>query len=113
MSASVDIRRFRRPCQIWCSELLEKDPEERYRSASGISRDLNHCCREYLGTGAIASFPLGSNDASTRLQIGLQPYGRDREIAMLLAAYEQVEVAPPSVRSFSYMVTPESGRLHS
>ena len=71
-------------------KLLEKDPEERYRSASGISRDLNHCCREYLATGAIASFPLGSTDTSTRLQIGLQLYGRDREIAMLLAAYEQV-----------------------
>jgi predicted ATPase/signal transduction histidine kinase/ActR/RegA family two-component response regulator len=71
-------------------KLLATDPEERYRSAAGISRDLDHCCREYLETGTIALFKLGWTDTSTRLQIGSQLYGRDIEIAMLLAAYEQV-----------------------
>jgi predicted ATPase/signal transduction histidine kinase/CheY-like chemotaxis protein len=71
-------------------KLLAKDPEERYRSASGIYRDLDHCCREYRETGTIASFRLGLTDVSTRLQIGSQLYGRDIEIAKLLAAYEQV-----------------------
>src|SRR5205814_465435 len=50
-------------------KLLAKDPEERYRSATGISRDLDHCRREYRETGTIAPFRLGSRDLSTRLQI--------------------------------------------
>ena len=71
-------------------KLLAKDPAERYRSARGISRDLEHCCREYRETGTIAPFRLGSSDLSTRLQISSRLYGRDAEIAKLLATYEEV-----------------------
>jgi len=71
-------------------KLLAKDPEERYRSATGISRDLDHCRRKYRETGTIAPFRLGSGDLSTRLQISSRLYGRDAEIAKLLASYEEV-----------------------
>jgi len=72
------------------ARLLEKNTEERYQSGWGLADDLTTCAREWAATGAIASFPLGRTDVSDRLTIPRRLYGRDAELASLLAVFERV-----------------------
>ena len=71
-------------------KLMEKMAEDRYQSASGIRADLEECLRQLRKTHTIQPFPLGHQDSSTKLHIPQKLYGRDAEIATLLAAFERV-----------------------
>ena len=71
-------------------KLLAKLPEERYQSAHGMQFDLDHCLLQWQAFGYIESFPLGAEDGSDRFQIPHKLYGRDREIAQLLAAFDRM-----------------------
>jgi PAS domain S-box-containing protein len=71
-------------------KLLAKTPEERYQTAAGVEVDLRHVLSAVETRGAIASFPLGARDVSTRLLIPEKLYGREREVELLLAAFERV-----------------------
>src|SRR6185436_15939906 len=74
-------------------KLLAKTPEERYQTAAGINHDLRRCLDDWEARRAIAEFPLGERDHSDRLLITDKLYGRDREIATLLSAFDAAVVS--------------------
>ncbi len=69
--------------------LLEKNPEDRYQSAYGLRQDLIRCADTLAATGRVEPFEIATFDAIERLQIPQKLYGRRREIAFLLAAFER------------------------
>ena len=71
-------------------KLLAKTAEDRYQTAAGVEADLRHCLNEWQSYGRIAPFLLGAHDASDRLMIPEKLYGREREIATLLASFDRV-----------------------
>jgi predicted ATPase/serine phosphatase RsbU (regulator of sigma subunit) len=71
-------------------KLLAKPAEERYQSAFGLRADLQECLRQLEAAGTIADFPLGRHDISERFQLPQTLYGRERELAVLLAAFAGV-----------------------
>jgi PAS domain S-box-containing protein len=71
-------------------KLMAKNVEERYQSAWGIEADLEICAYQLTEIGQIARIDLGLQDISNQFQIPQKLYGRDKEIAMLLAAFDRV-----------------------
>ena len=71
-------------------KLLAKTPEERYQTAAGVERDLRRCLTSWKSSGRVDHFPLGEGDHSDRLIIPERLYGREREIDVLLAAFDRV-----------------------
>jgi hypothetical protein len=71
-------------------KLLAKAAEERYQTAAGVEADLRRCLAAWESNGRIDVFPLGLHDASDRLLIPERLYGRETEIATLLAAFDRV-----------------------
>src|SRR5262245_23902642 len=71
-------------------KLLAKTAEERYQTAAGLEHDLRRCLAQWEGEGRIGDFPLGAHDTPDRLLIPEKLYGRTRQIASLLAAFERV-----------------------
>ena len=71
-------------------KLLAKTAEDRYQTATGVEHDLRHCLAEWERHGRIDGFPLGQKDTPDRLLIPEKLYGREREIASLLAAFDRV-----------------------
>lgn len=69
--------------------LLEKNPEDRYQSASGLRHDLSLCIDALAATGSVDPFELATLDRIERLQIPQKLYGRHRETALLLSAFER------------------------
>lgn len=69
--------------------LMAKNAEDRYQSAQGLKADLERCL-DQLERGGIESFELGADDRSDRFQISQKLYGRERELATLLDAFERV-----------------------
>jgi len=70
-------------------KLLAKTGEERYQTAGSLEADLRRCLEELESTGDIGMFRLGSQDLSRRLVVPERLYGREKEIALLLAAFER------------------------
>jgi len=77
-------------------KLMAKTAEERYQSAWGIKADLEECWRQLVATGIIPEFPLGTQDISGKFQIPQKLYGREVEIATLLAAFNRVSAQSES-----------------
>jgi PAS domain S-box-containing protein len=75
-------------------KLMAKNAEDRYQSAWGIKADLELCDRQFAEIGRIDRIQLALQDVCDRFQIPQKLYGRDKEIALLLAAF--VRVASPS-----------------
>jgi len=71
------------------SRLMEKMPENRYQSARGLRHDLERARREWFTKGRIDPFPLGELDVSDQLKIPQHLYGREAEIAALLAVLDE------------------------
>ncbi|MGY4572039.1 AAA family ATPase [Bradyrhizobium sp. USDA 3256] len=71
-------------------KLLAKTPEERYQTAGGVERDLRHCVAEWGTRRRIDDFPLGQHDTPNRLLIPEKLYGREGEIATLLASFDRI-----------------------
>jgi predicted ATPase/signal transduction histidine kinase len=72
------------------AKLLAKNGEERYQTAAGLAADLRRCLVAIDARGRIGRFRLGLGDAPDRFSIPERLYGRDREVATLLAAFDQV-----------------------
>ncbi|MGK7924183.1 MAG: AAA family ATPase [Spirulina sp.] len=71
-------------------KLMAKTAEERYQSAWGLKADLERCWEQLQTRGAIVNFTLGTRDIATKLQIPQKLYGREREIEILLTAFERI-----------------------
>jgi serine/threonine protein kinase len=71
-------------------KLIAKNAEDRYQSAAGLRFDLETCLHQLQATGTIKNFPLGHRDRGDQLLIPQKLYGREQEIATLMAAFERV-----------------------
>ncbi|MBD1889712.1 AAA family ATPase [Coleofasciculus sp. FACHB-SPT9] len=71
-------------------KLMAKNAEDRYQSAWGIKADLEDCAYQLKASGQINFSQLGLQDVSDRFHIPQKLYGREAEIAALLAAFEKV-----------------------
>ncbi len=78
------------PLSAIVMKLLAKNAEERYQTAAGLEADLRHCLLDWQSHGRIDPFPLAANDSSNRLLIPEKLYGREREVAALLGAFDRV-----------------------
>ena len=70
------------------SKLMEKMPEDRYASATGIRRDLEKCLHSLKEKGFIPEFEPGSEDHPDRFEITKKLYGRQNEFSELLKLYD-------------------------
>ncbi len=70
--------------------LLAKLPEDRYQSARGLQADLDRCLTQWQAGRRIEPFPLGTQDVPDHIQIPHKLYGREKEIAQLLAAFDRM-----------------------
>ena len=78
-------------------KLMEKNAEDRYQSALGLKYDLEKCLFQWKDTGTIEPFALGERDICDRFIIPEKLYGRENEVAQLLAAFARV-ASPPENR---------------
>jgi predicted ATPase/transcriptional regulator with GAF, ATPase, and Fis domain len=69
--------------------LLSKPAEDRYQSAEGVGADLKQCHEAWSTSGTIPPFALGQQDVRSRFVIPHRLYGREAEIAQLLAGFER------------------------
>ncbi|BAZ50223.1 multi-sensor signal transduction multi-kinase [Nostoc sp. NIES-4103] len=77
-------------------KLLAKTAEERYQSAWGLKADLEECLFKLQTTGKIENFVPGRRDKSGQFLIPQTLYGRETEVAMLMAAFNRVAYPPES-----------------
>jgi PAS domain S-box-containing protein len=71
-------------------KLLSKDPDERYQTARGLEADLRRCLAAWQSRGSISPFPLGAQDTPSLSLAPRNLHGRDRELALLKAAFERI-----------------------
>ncbi|PRQ09118.1 AAA family ATPase [Enhygromyxa salina] len=77
-------------------KLLAKNAEDRYRTASGILRDLERI-EAQLARGADESMVLGRDDRSEQFLIPQELYGRETEFACALELFERVADGRPEL----------------
>jgi predicted ATPase/signal transduction histidine kinase len=71
-------------------KLLAKTAEDRYQTAAGLEADLRTCLAALDETRRIEPFALATRDAPDRLLVPERLYGRESQVATLLAAFDQV-----------------------
>ena len=69
--------------------LLEKAPEKRYQTASGLCADLEHCLKEYQQGKEIPDFILKRSDFSNRVTIPSLMVGRDTQKQEMLEEFDK------------------------
>lgn len=72
------------------SKLMAKNAEDRYQSALGLKHDLQFCQQQLQTNGSIACFELEQHDVCDRFLVPEKLYGREQEVAELLAAFDRV-----------------------
>ncbi|MGF1989926.1 MAG: ATP-binding sensor histidine kinase [Nostoc sp. ZfuVER08] len=72
------------------NKLMAKNAEDRYQSALGLKHDLETCLCQLQQGGDILQFQLGEKDVCDRFVIPEKLYGREVEVANLLASFERV-----------------------
>lgn len=72
------------------TKLMAKNAEDRYQSARGLKHDLELCQQEWNRAGQISEFEIGQQDYCDRWVMPQKLYGRDREVEMLIAAYDRI-----------------------
>ncbi|MDZ4878975.1 MAG: Sensor histidine kinase RcsC [Chroococcidiopsis cubana SAG 39.79] len=78
-------------------KLLAKTAEERYQSALGLKADLELCLTMLQTSGAISRFQVGEFDSSSQFSIPEKLYGRDREVNLLMNAFDRVSAGKTEV----------------
>ena len=71
-------------------KLLAKTAEDRYQSALGLKADLETCLGMLQTFGEISHFTAGQVDSYSQFLIPQKLYGREREVATLMQAFERV-----------------------
>ena len=71
-------------------KLLAKTAEERYQSALGLKADLEMCLEMLQISGVISRFKMGEFDLFSQFSIPEKLYGRDREVSLLMDAFDRV-----------------------
>jgi predicted ATPase/signal transduction histidine kinase/tRNA A-37 threonylcarbamoyl transferase component Bud32 len=78
-------------------KLLSKTAEDRYQSAYGLKADLEQAAIQLQIKGSIELFTLGQQDFSHQFQIAQKLYGREVEVAALMAAFEKVSLGSSEI----------------
>jgi serine/threonine protein kinase len=78
-------------------KLLAKTAEERYQSALGLKADLEECLRKLQATGKIEDFMIGQLDLYSQFLIPQKLYGRKKEVATLIDAFERVSLGATEI----------------
>lgn len=73
-------------------KLLEKKAEDRYQSAYGVMQDLVALQAAASSGEPLPKLELGRCDVSSHFQVAHQLYGRNREIHLLLDAFDRIAV---------------------
>ncbi|MCJ8294297.1 MAG: diguanylate cyclase [Colwellia sp.] len=71
------------------SKLMDKSPENRYQSAYGLQTDLDTCLDKWQKNNSIDNFILATADVSRHFNVSNKLYGRENELATILAAYQR------------------------
>jgi PAS domain S-box-containing protein len=71
-------------------KLMAKTAEDRYQSAYGIKADLDYCLTHLNDGDALQNFKPGQWDKSGQFVLSQKLYGRDREVASLLEAFNRI-----------------------
>ncbi|MEM9906866.1 MAG: AAA family ATPase, partial [Cyanobacteria bacterium P01_D01_bin.44] len=93
-------------------KLMAKTAEDRYQSAFGLLYDLEHCQKTWQTQGDIPAFVLGGRDICDRFTIPEKLYGRDREVATLLSAFDRVATPPSPLSSPSPPSSLTQGKIN-
>ncbi|MDI1445525.1 AAA family ATPase [Polyangium sp. 6x1] len=78
------------PLEAIVLRLLEKNPEDRYQSTKSLLADLEACRQRLRPDGGIDEFPLGVLHENARLLVRNKLYGRENDVAELVASFERV-----------------------
>jgi serine/threonine protein kinase len=78
-------------------KLLAKSADDRYQSAQGLGADLAECLNQLQTSGSIGSFELGRDDFIERLVFSHNLYGRQSEIAQLVATFDRAAQGNPEL----------------
>ncbi|MBK7936471.1 MAG: serine/threonine-protein kinase PknK [Lewinellaceae bacterium] len=78
-------------------KLMDKSPEMRYQSASGLKYDLEQCVQFAEKQGQVEVFALGEHDHSDRFSIPQKLYGREQELLFLLDSFDRVALGAPAM----------------
>ncbi|MEY3013085.1 MAG: hypothetical protein RIT45_1820 [Pseudomonadota bacterium] len=71
-------------------KLLTKTAQDRYQSAQGLAVDLRRCVEDLRERGTVERFALAEHDVPERFVLPERLYGRGREIAQVLRAFDRV-----------------------
>jgi PAS domain S-box-containing protein len=71
-------------------KLLSKAAEDRYQTAAALESDLRRCLAAWQDKHCIDIFALGEHDMPDQLLIPQKLYGRERELEILIAAFDRV-----------------------
>ena len=71
-------------------KLLEKNSDSRYQSATGLHIDLQNCLKQFKKKKEISNFELAQQDMSPSFQLSQKLYGRDEQLAKLMATFDLV-----------------------
>jgi histidine kinase len=69
-------------------KLLQKNAEDRYRSAFGVNNDLDNCLLQLQQKGNIEWFAPGQKDYSGRFLLPQKLYGREGEVEQLIRSFD-------------------------
>ena len=78
-------------------KLLAKTAEERYQNALGLKADLEECLTRLQATGKIEDFIVGQLDLYSQFIIPQKLYGREKEVASLMDAFERVSLGATEI----------------
>lgn len=70
-------------------KLLAKTAEDRYQSAAGVEQDLRRCLADWEAGRVLTEFALDEHSIPDRLLVPEKLYGREQEVASLVAAFER------------------------
>lgn len=71
-------------------KLMAKNQEERYQNGFGLEADFKECLKQLEQKKMISPFELARHDISNRFIIPQKLFGRKKEIAQLIASFEDV-----------------------